>query len=96
MLNSKPLLQDPIMKKKSYRVSSQLLKYENSEYHLIASDIVQTGQKEHRNETSFSHPTGFTQYTSIGAQMVASNRLTIRTGTGSQMKVYTFIVENKI
>ena len=80
----------------SYRVSSQLLKYENSEYHLIASDIVQTGQKEHRNETSFSHPTGFTQYTSIGAQMVASNRLTIRTGTGSQMKVYTFIVENKI
>ena len=63
---------------------------------MIASDIVQTGQKEHRNETSFSHPTGFTQYTSIGAQMVASNRLTIRTGTGSQMKVYTFIVENKI
>ena len=49
----------------SYRVSSQLLKYENSEYHLIASDIVQTGQKEHRNDVESGELIGYTEALSV-------------------------------
>lgn len=73
-----------------YRVSSQLLTFDNRDWLLGLVIVNQYTQKKHSNEMSFSHPTGFTTYTDD--TMTVTNRLTVRHGTGDLMQVYTFNV----
>lgn len=73
-----------------YRVSSQLLTFDNRDWLFGLVIVNQYTQKKHSNEMSFSHPTGFTTYTDD--TMTVTNRLTVRHGTGDLMQVYTFNV----
>lgn len=73
-----------------YRVSSQLLTFDNRDWLLGLVIVNQYTQKKHSNEMSFSHPTGCTTYTDD--TMTVTNRLTVCHGTGDLMQVYTFNV----